>query len=201
MKSEQINELAAALAKAQGSMKGAVKDASNPFFKKSYADLESIWDACRKALSENGLAVIQTTEVLGETLSLITTLVHSSGQSISGSYPIKPVKDDPQGIGSAITYARRYALASIVGVHQTDDDGNAASGKTHVPAPKAETKRPASPGDYVIDFGKLKGKPLKECAKSDLDGAFEWAVKNNAKPLFQDCYLGWKQIVETGEIN
>jgi len=127
-RSESIKELAAALSKAQGQMKDAIKDSDNPFFKSKYADLSSVWDACRKALSDNGLSVIQNPLMakVGETESfcLETTLFHESGEYMSGLYPIKPVKDDPQGHGSAITYARRYALAGIVGVAQADDDGN-----------------------------------------------------------------------------
>ncbi len=142
MNSEQINELATSLSKAQGQMKGAIKDSSNPFFKSTYADLESVWDACRKALSENGLAVVQTTDFSPEGSFLITTLIHSSGQWMKGKYPLNPVKQDPQGLGSAITYARRYALAAIVGVNQTDDDGNAASGRQTQPEIKNVQQRP-----------------------------------------------------------
>ncbi len=125
--SDQINELASALAKAQGRITGALKDSENPFFKSKYADLAAVWDACREALSQNGLAVIQTTGMDEFGLNLETTLAHSSGQWIKGILPIRPIKNDPQGIGSAITYARRYALAALVGVAQVDDDGNAAS--------------------------------------------------------------------------
>lgn len=128
MKSEQINELAAALSKAQGAMLGAVKDSSNPFFKSKYADLSAVWDACRAALKANGLSVTQTTD--GDDASVvtvITTLMHSSGQWIDGSLTMRPKVADPQGIGSTITYARRYALAAMVGVCPEDDDGNAAS--------------------------------------------------------------------------
>lgn len=131
-KSESIAELATALAKAQGEIKGAVKDSSNPFFKSSYADLASVWDACRKPLSDNGLAVIQTMDFLPDNPEFVvvdTTLTHSSGQWISGRLVVKPVKSDPQGSGSCITYLRRYSLQSIVGIAPEDDDGNAASGK------------------------------------------------------------------------
>lgn len=131
-KSETINELAAALSKAQGKIKGAIKDSKNPFFKSTYADLSSVWDACREALNENGLAVIQTTDLISATeMVLETILTHSSGQWIEGKYRLKPVKDDPQSMGSAVSYARRYALAAIVGVYQTDEDGNMASGKSY----------------------------------------------------------------------
>jgi len=130
--SESINELSAALAKAQGAFKGAIKDTANDFFKAKYADLSSVWEACRKPLSENGLAVIQTTGINPEQpdhVMIETRLCHSSGQWVSGKIVMKPTKTDPQGIGSCITYARRYALSAMVGIAPEDDDGNAASGK------------------------------------------------------------------------
>lgn len=131
MHSEQINELSTALAKAQGTIASAKKDSENPFYKSSYADLASVWDACRKPLSDNGLSVVQTTDITDKGVFLVTMLAHASGQWISGILPIRPTKDDPQGMGSAITYMRRYALAAIAGVapEEHDDDGNEASGK------------------------------------------------------------------------
>ena len=129
MKSDQIDKLAEALSKAQGMMDIAVKDSSNPCFKYSYADLKSSWKACRNALSKNGLAIAQIIEIREQGLILNTTLMHSSGQWISSFCPIKPVKPDPQAMGSAITYAKRYSLNAIVGItsDNEDDDGNAAS--------------------------------------------------------------------------
>ncbi len=127
--STDIGQLAAALAKAQGEMGGALKDSANPFFKSKYADLEAVWTACRKALSENKLAVIQTTDCVEIGIRIITTLVHESGQWIRGVLPIMAKDQTPQGTGSAITYARRYALAAMVGVYQTDDDAEAAHGR------------------------------------------------------------------------
>ncbi len=133
--SEQINELSAALSKAQGMIRPAVKDSTNPFFKSKYADLSSIWDACKEPLCTNGLAVLQTTEYKESQLILVTTLAHSSGQWIRSYMPIHPVKNDSQGIGSALTYMRRYSLASMVGVTtgEEDDDGNESCGKTAYP--------------------------------------------------------------------
>jgi hypothetical protein len=131
--SETIAKLAEALAKAQGAMEGAVKDSANPYFKSKYADLASVWGACRKALSDNGLSVIQATAYMPESPDNIvvdTRLCHSSGEWIEGRIVMKPVKSDPQGIGSCLTYARRYALSAMVGIAPEDDDGNAASGKT-----------------------------------------------------------------------
>jgi hypothetical protein len=130
--SESIAELSAALAKAQGIMEGAAKDSANPFFKSKYADLASVWDACRKPLSDNGLSVVQTTEFMPEHPDMVcieTILCHSSGQWIKGKLAVKPTKADPQSVGSCITYLRRYSLQSMVGIAPEDDDGNAASGK------------------------------------------------------------------------
>lgn len=129
--SENIEALAAALAKAQGEITGALKDSSNPFFKSRYADLASCWDACRAQLSKNGLAVIQTTLATdGATVEVLTTLAHASGQWIRGRLRMAPKEATPQGIGSCITYARRYALAAMVGLAQIDDDAESAHGRT-----------------------------------------------------------------------
>lgn len=127
--SETINELAGALAKAQGEITGALKDSANPFFKSKYADLASCWDACRGPLSKNGLSVVQGLDVSEGHLYLKTRLMHSTGQWISSTTPVTPKDDTPQGMGSALTYARRYALTAMVGVAQVDDDANAASGR------------------------------------------------------------------------
>lgn len=127
--SPQINELADALSKAQAKIKGAVKDASNPFFKSKYADLASIWEACRDALTSNGLSVLQPIYE-GH---ICTILAHKSGQWVMSKYPISPLKNEPQSFGSAITYARRYALASMVGVTPEDDDAEAAHGRNYGP--------------------------------------------------------------------
>ncbi len=142
-KSENIGDLAAALCKAQTKMKSAVKDKANPFFKSSYADLSSVWDACKAELASNGLAISQhpTTDDKGNII-VETVLIHSSGQWMSSALAMKPTKADPQAYGSAITYARRYALAAVVGVVTDDDDGNEASDRQHAPS-KRETQERA----------------------------------------------------------
>lgn len=144
MKSESINELAAALAKAQGEIKSAAKDSTNPHFKSKYADLASVWDACRAALSKNGLAVAQITATTeAGKVRVTTTLLHSSGQWIEGELDVKPGQDTAQGIGSTITYCRRYALAAMVGVApDDDDDGYAASERPNGVKPIARAPVP-----------------------------------------------------------
>lgn len=127
-----------ALARLQGEVRAALKDSMNPHFKSKYADLSAVWEACRAPLTKNGLSVVQTTDFDANDVWLVTTLYHSSGASISGRYPLRPVKNDPQGYGSALTYARRYTLAALVGVvADEDDDGNRASangnGNGHAP--------------------------------------------------------------------
>ena len=133
--SEQINELASALSKAQGEITGALKDSANPFFKSRYADLASCWDAARGPLSKHGLSVTQFPAAIDDfkTEVLITRLMHSSGQWLQSSMLLKCKDDTSQAQGSSITYARRYAFAAVVGVAQIDDDGNAASGR-HEPS-------------------------------------------------------------------
>jgi hypothetical protein len=128
--SENISNLAKALSIVQGKLTYAKKDSKNPFFKSNYADLESVWDACRDLLSSNGLAVSQFPGLysdLDKSMSLVTILTHESGEWLSQEMSVPVSKVDPQGSGSALTYMRRYALAAVVGVVQADDDGNAAS--------------------------------------------------------------------------
>jgi hypothetical protein len=129
MQSESIAALAAALSKAQADITGALKDSSNPFYKSRYADLASCWDACRKQLAANGLCVIQTTNTTDAGVVLVTTLAHSSGEWMRGVLPVVTKDNGPQAQGSGITYARRYALAAIVGLAQIDDDAEAAQAR------------------------------------------------------------------------
>lgn len=134
--SEQINELATALAKAQSEIQPALKDSINPFFKSKYADLSSVWNACKGALTKNGLAIVQTMDQREGHLVLLTTLAHASGQWIRSTIPVVSAKQDAQSIGSAITYMRRYSLAAMVGVTtDEDDDGNAATYTAPAPQP------------------------------------------------------------------
>lgn len=159
MQSESIAALAAALSKAQASITGALKDSSNPFFKSKYADLASCWDACRKQLADNGLCVIQTTTHTDAGVMLVTTLAHSSGEWIRGTLPVLTKDSGPQAQGSGITYARRYALAAIVGLAQIDDDAEAAQarGREQKPDPEvlAQIAATADPAALLALFKSL----------------------------------------------
>lgn len=127
--SEQINELAAALSIAQGQIIPAIKDSENPQFRGSkYADLAAIWEVMREPLAKNGLSLPQFVESEGDCVIITTMLLHKSGQWMTSTLSLKPVKQDPQGYGSAATYGKRYGAAAMMGVvADIDDDGNAAT--------------------------------------------------------------------------
>lgn len=126
--SECITEIAKAISLMQGSMDPAKKDKVNPFFKSQYADLASIWQAIRQPLIENGLSVIQDAITSEGGLSVVTRILHSSGQWIEFGPLVVPIaKNDPQAMGSAISYGKRYAIGSALGVvAENDDDGQRA---------------------------------------------------------------------------
>lgn len=156
-----IGALAAALAKAQADMTHAKKDAANPFFRSKYADLASIMEAIRGPLTSNGIAVVQTTDIDDSGVIVETVLIHSSGEWISGRLrmPVVPKVDketkstyiDPQGVGSAISYGRRYGLQSMVSLPADDDDGNAASAHQATTAAKPALQRsPERPAPKAI---------------------------------------------------
>jgi hypothetical protein len=124
-KSETITKLSAALVKFSGKMTKVGKDAVNPHFRNKYASLSNIIEGTQGALAECGLAIIQLPA--GEH-QLTTILMHETGEYISETYTMRPSKNDPQGLGSAITYQRRYALGAILNLNiDEDDDGNEAS--------------------------------------------------------------------------
>jgi len=121
-----IGALALALSKAQGEIKGAVKDSANPFFKAKFADLSSVRDACQEALTKYGIAYVQSPSAEGAKVSITTLLCHESGEWVSGTITATGKDESAQSVGSVITYLRRYALASMAGVAPEDDDGESA---------------------------------------------------------------------------
>lgn len=137
--SDSIKELATALSKVQGELTYAKKDSANPFFKSTYADLESVWDACRSLLAKNGLSVIQMPGNFYEgRMWLITRLCHESGEWIEQEMSIPVSKQDAHGCLAAVTYMRRGSLAAFLGIVQADDDGNTAVGIKSVLRPVAK---------------------------------------------------------------
>jgi ERF superfamily len=170
-RSPSIAALAAAMVAAQGEMDNPARTRDNPYFDSKYADLAEVRDAVLPALLKNGLAVIQLPCELDGLPALQTILAHSpSGEWLETTIRLRPAKDNPQAVGSAITYARRYALQSIAGVAAEDDDGNEAS----KPAPAA-----ADPAHDPADDWKewLARNPDMDLA------AFNAAVKSDYMPL------------------
>ena len=128
-KSDKIDKLAAALAKAQSEMKGAEKKSVNPFFNSGYADLHTVIESSFPHLTKYGLSVIQGNESNPGEFFVTTMLLHESGQWIKSKLKMPIEKVTAQSIGSTITYGRRYGLSAITGIAQYDDDGNAVSSK------------------------------------------------------------------------
>lgn len=132
-----------AFAKAQKDMGAALKTATNPAFKSKYADLGAVIEAVLPALHASGFALLQPPHSDGALVEVETILVHESGGYIRSVLGVRPTKQDPQGIGSAITYARRYALQSIAGIAPEDDDGKAASAPAQKAAPAPAPQAPS----------------------------------------------------------
>jgi hypothetical protein len=150
--SPRIGQLAAALAKAQAEIGGASKSKTNPHFKSAYADLAEVWEACRAPLAKHGLAILQPVSAQGPMVTVTTLLTHASGEWISSDLTMTAQQNTPQGIGSCITYARRYALSSMVGVAPEDDDGNAASQGSSLKAVPQKPPVPAGFDDWLSDL-------------------------------------------------
>lgn len=203
--SENIGELAAALAKAQAEVGTVTKDSANPFFKSNYASLAAVWEATRPILSKHQLSVVQMPSHDEAGYYVETQLMHSSGQWIRSRTYMKPAKDDPQGIGSLISYARRYALQAVTMICPDDDDGEAAMGRTAPqkpaespkPAPKVETPKskatkPAEPAKAESKFNGEKHQELFQklmeagVTQDDFMGALRHAgtIPENAKDFF-----------------
>lgn len=148
--SETIGEIAGALLTFHTKVGSIKKTAENPFFKSKYADLSSILEAIADPLQEAKLTFVQFPS--GQ-YGLTTLLMHESGEWVRAEYEMKPSKDDPQGRGSALTYQRRYALCSILGLNTEDDDGNEASGNPKEKVIQYEkTDKPEPKGRREVDL-------------------------------------------------
>lgn len=164
-----MKALYSALVKCQTQIKVALKDSKNPHFKSNYADLTSVMLACKDALAANDLAVLQLSRIHESgTPVLVTRIIHVSGEHVEGEFPLV-CKDpnDPQKLGSAVTYARRYALAAALGITADDDDGQAASGHSVAPS----IAKPAPAANKTEEYQKLLEdffkKPVKQWGETD----------------------------------
>ena len=144
--SETLAKLGTALAAAQAEIENATKNAKNPHFKSNYADLAEIINTTKPVLTKHGLAVVQVPGFYDGVVTVETMLLHTSGEWIRGVSGAPAQKQDPQGVGSAVTYLRRYSLAAVCCIAQEDDDSNSASeGPEKLPAQRSTPK--ADPAD------------------------------------------------------
>lgn len=182
-KSPTIIEIAKSLVNFQREMKPVVFDANNPFFKSKYATLSALVHHATPLLVKNGLAVSQLTENEG---SITTILMHISGEFLSSTLTLKPVKDDPQGRGSCLTYSRRYAYAAILGLTANeDDDGNFASQPTKSKKEASQISPPEgckSMKEYMMELATSMFK--------DMDEFKVWRTENDVPEDME----GWKEL-------
>jgi hypothetical protein len=141
-----VKQIAEALVKAQKGFSPALKTHTNSHFRNRYADLATCVEAVIDSLNDNQIALMQMTHECPDGVTVETVFVHSSGEMLSaGKLHVPAAKHDPQGYGSALTYARRYSLMAACGIAPEDDDGNAASKPVPKPAPKVEVKPEPKP--------------------------------------------------------
>jgi len=163
-----------ALIKCQSELKSITFDAINPHFKAKYLTLAGIQDFTRQILFNNDLAVIQSIEFDEQKSFVQTCLVHSSGQMISFNSPLIIGKNDMQGLGSAITYAKRYALSSLLSISGDDEDDDANLAVKQKPSTKAEVQKVEDPLDFVLNLGSIKNKKLGELDEQKLRDVRAW---------------------------
>lgn len=190
--SDQLNDLYAALAKAQGEIELASADSSNPFFKSKYANLAAIVKVSRDPLSKNGLSIIQRVQSnQNNQMFLFSRLCHASGQWIEAKMPINPPKSDIQSIGSYITYLRRYNLASLVGITVGEEDDDGEEAMKDVRSNKVEINAKITP-DQVRELEKL----LFDLTEEDEKAMIAWCQISELSEMPQSKFLSSKKALE-----
>lgn len=196
--SPTIGALAAALAKAQRQISHAVKDGANPHFKSSFSTMASVWDACREPLASNGLAVVQPpcASRVG-VVTVVTMLMHESGEFIRSELSVSPKDTSPQTLGSLISYLKRYSLSAMVGVSSADDDddGNAAS------TPPLSSRRPpqraaASPAPTTAPGSVPPSGPAPSSEASPEETVVGWQKQLDAAQNAEEYKAVGKRISE-----
>lgn len=209
--SEQLDQIAGALAAAQGQIRAAAKDSLNPHFGNRYADLASVWDACREPLSSNGLAVVQQPIDSEAGMALRTLLVHKSGQWIASNTRLVGNVGGMQQLGSSLTYARRYGLAAMIGVVADEDDDGNASAKPAARTPRAAAGARTAPmerKEAPVARGAsaepaAPAAPAEAPKDADYEGAVRrlWAVCNEvARANPQVAYLASKNAGDPASV-
>jgi hypothetical protein len=182
--SESLGALATALADAQSEIENAAKNAKNPHFKSTYADLAELINTTRPVLTRHGLSVVQCPRYADGVVHLETMLLHKSGEWIKGEAGAPVAKMDAQGVGSATTYLRRYSLAAVCNIAQEDDDGNGAiqGGRQQGQPQRAKVNGGAitgQPWDTVMPFGDTKGTRLMDHTDAQLRKTAKWCEEKD----------------------
>jgi hypothetical protein len=173
-RSESLGALTKALIQVQRQVNGAKPNKSNPHLKNKYADLASVWDTCRDLLAENGLAVTHTfRDNSGDAVTCVATLLHESGEYMTSSLTLKPGKTSPQEMGSAITYARRYTLAALVGIVVDDDDDGHKASKPSKPVNELEDAKNAIRNALKVYKGADREEIIGTCQIAQESGNFD----------------------------
>lgn len=178
--------IAAALAGAQMEMGKAIKSANNPHLKRKYADLGAVMDACLPSLNRHGIAVIQPVAMCETERCVVTKFIHESGEALECPVPLIVGKNDMQGLGSAMTYARRYGLMSLAGIAPEDDDGAAAV----IAAPK---RQEAPRFDGPAAAKRIRGKLAQATSLDDLKDRWTQEADTIAK-IKSESMEGFQQI-------
>lgn len=185
--SESVAKLFAALVAAGGELRNPPKDSVNPHFKSKYADLATVLDTVRPVLAKHRLAVVQMPTEMDGGPGLTTTLVHESGEWMRTSVRLYPGKTDPQGIGSALTYARRYGLQAALGIAADDDDDGHAGSQQRQPAKPQQQQPPAaSPAPGKPDLTEQVKATMKAAHKSWAD-VVAWCGEKDGKAYPADA--------------
>lgn len=187
--SPTITKIAPAVVAFCADVKAVAKNATNSHFGSRYATLDALWTYVRPHLAQHGLAYIEGGEPTdGTHITLTGLLLHVSGEWISGALTLPLDKATAQGVGSAVTYGRRYLLGMMLSLTtDDDDDGNAASATSATSAPRAASapRPPRSASGPTLPFGKTKGMPLSKMQTDDLESALEWARDKGKFQEFQ----------------
>ena len=189
-KSESIVKLSQAMAKAQAEVNHALVDSNNPHFRSNYASIESCLNAAKPVMEKYGLALMQSGDRSAEGDVVLTSLLtHESGEWVQFQMPLVLSKQDMQGLGSALTYGRRYALCGMFGIGSDDDDGNANAASLKPQAPQQQRPAPQRPqqgGTYTVGFGKHKDKTLEQMGEKEVRNYMMYLlgqVTTTGKPL------------------
>ena len=202
MMSEAINEIASALAKAQGVMDNPHKNKTVKIksekgqYDFSYATLDSIIDTIRKPLSDNAIVFMQTVRKDGGSLELVTTLAHASGQWISSTLPIEPQQRGPQALGSAISYVKRYALSAMLGLAADEDDDANTSEGNHVQSAPRKPANTQQPAQRPFDAGKQDA-ALKQSQERTAENLIDQITKVATSDALSDLWKSNGELIKS----